>query len=128
MGKKLVHVEFPADDLDRAQRFWEGVGGWTIKDSGMPGIDYRMFQEDDQGGAISARGEMMQNVNIYFGSDDIDADLAKVAELGGEAGQKMPIPNIGWFAGCKDTEGNAFSLFQSDESAQMPEGMEMPGS
>jgi predicted enzyme related to lactoylglutathione lyase len=47
MGKKVVHVEFPAQDVDRGQRFWEGVGGWSIKDSGMPGIDYRMFQEGE---------------------------------------------------------------------------------
>ena len=32
--------------------------------------------------------------------------------------------SVGWFARCKDTEGNAFSLFQSDESAQMPEALE----
>jgi predicted enzyme related to lactoylglutathione lyase len=29
----------------------------------------------------------------------------------------MPVPGYGWFAACKDTEGNAFSLWQSDESA-----------
>ena len=51
MGKKVVHVEFPAQDADRGQKFWEGVGGWSIQNSGMPGIDYRMFQEGDQGGA-----------------------------------------------------------------------------
>ena len=45
MGKQVVHVEFPAQDADRAQRFWEGVGGWSIQDAGMPGIDDRMFQE-----------------------------------------------------------------------------------
>ena len=28
----------------------------------------------------------------------------------------MPIPHVGWFARCTDTEGNEFSLFQSDES------------
>ena len=38
-------------------------------------------------------------------------------ELGGEAEDKMPVPGYGWFAGCRDTEGNAFSLWQSDESA-----------
>ena len=46
MAKKVVHVEFPAQDVDRAERFWEGVGGWSIEDAGMPGIDYRMFQDD----------------------------------------------------------------------------------
>jgi predicted enzyme related to lactoylglutathione lyase len=64
--------------------------------------------------------EEMQGPVIYFGSDDIDADLAKVKELGGEAGDKTPIPSVGWFARCKDTEGNPFSIFQSDESVQMP--------
>jgi hypothetical protein len=58
---------------------------------------------------------------IYLGSDDIDADLAQVRELGGEADDKQPIPSIGWFARCKDSEGNEFSLYQSDESAPMPE-------
>ena len=58
---------------------------------------------------------------VYFGSDDIDADIAKVRELGGEADEKQPIPTVGWFARCKDTEGNPFSLFQSDESVAPPQ-------
>jgi hypothetical protein len=29
---------------------------------------------------------------------------------------------VGWFARCHDTEGNAFSLFQSDETVPVPEG------
>jgi catechol 2,3-dioxygenase-like lactoylglutathione lyase family enzyme len=54
MGKKIVHVEFPAQDLDRAEKFWEAVGGWSIEGMGMPGIDYRMYQEGDQGGGVYA--------------------------------------------------------------------------
>jgi uncharacterized protein len=126
MGKRVVHVEFPAQDVDRAERFWEAVGGWTIESAGMPGIDYRMFQEGDQGGAVYQ--DDTQGPIVYYGSDDIDADLAKVREAGGDAEDKQPIPSVGWFARCKDTEGNSFSFFQSDESAQMPEGMETPGS
>lgn len=122
MGKKVVHVEFPAQDTDRAEKFWEGVGGWSIEDAGMPGIDYRMFQEDDQGGAVFSMEGAGPGTVIYYGCEDIDADLAKVRELGGEAEDKQPIPGVGWFARCKDTEGNAFSFFQSDESVTMPEG------
>jgi predicted enzyme related to lactoylglutathione lyase len=122
MGKKVVHVEFPAQDTDRAEKFWEGVGGWSIEDAGMPGMDYRMFQEGDQGGAVYSMEGVGPGAVIYYGCDDIDADLAKVRELGGEAQEKQPIPGVGWFASCKDTEGNAFSFFQSDESATMPEG------
>ncbi|HEY6058373.1 MAG TPA: VOC family protein [Candidatus Limnocylindrales bacterium] len=119
MGKKVVHVEFPTQDIDRAQKFWAAVGGWSLQDSGMPGVDYRMFQEDDQGGGLMA-AEGRSGLVVYYGSDDIDADVAKVRELGGEAEDKRPIPGVGWFAGCKDTEGNAFSLFQSDESVPAP--------
>jgi predicted enzyme related to lactoylglutathione lyase len=45
-----------------------------------------------------------------------------VREAGGEAEDKQPIPGVGWFTRCKDTEGNPFGLFQTDESVQMPEG------
>jgi predicted enzyme related to lactoylglutathione lyase len=122
MGKKVVHVEYPAQDVERAQKFWEGVGGWTIQDAGMPGIDYRMFQEGDQGGAIYPGDGSLSGPIVYYGCDDIDADLATVREAGGEAEEKQPIPHVGWFARCRDSEGNPFSLFQSDESVTMPEG------
>jgi predicted enzyme related to lactoylglutathione lyase len=82
-----------------------------------PEMDYRMFQSaDDQGGAILA-SEEQGNITVYFDTDDIDASLAKVRELGGQAGDKTPVPTHGWFAACRDTEGNAFSLWQGDESA-----------
>lgn len=121
MGKKVVHVEFPAQDLERGKKFWEGVGGWKIEDSGMPGMQYLMWQEGDQGGGVYSM-EGMSGTTLYLGTDDMDADIAKVRELGGEAEDKQPIPNIGWFARCKDSEGNDFSLYQSDENAPMPEG------
>jgi uncharacterized protein len=120
MGKRIVHVEFPAQDAERAQRFWEGLGGWSFQDSGMPGIDYRMFQDEGWGGAVYPQMEGEQGPTVYFGTDDIDAELANVRELGGEVEEKQPIPSVGWFARCKDTEGNPFSLFQTDESVAPP--------
>jgi len=123
MGKKVVHVEFPAQDIDRGKKFWEGVGGWSLNDAGMPGMQYLMFQEGDQGGAVYSMEGAPSGTTIYLGTDDIDGDLGKVRELGGQAEEKQPIPSIGWFARCKDSEGNEFSLYQSDENAPMPEGM-----
>jgi len=119
MGKKVVHVEFPAEDVERGKKFWEAVGGWTIRDAGMPGMQYLMFQEGDQGGAVYQKMDVGGPV-VYYGSDDIDADLAKVRDAGGDADEKQPIPRVGWFARCKDSEGNSFSLFQSDESVPAP--------
>ena len=45
-----------------------------------------------------------------------DFASTRVRELGGTSDEKQPIPPIGWFARCTDTEGNDFSLFQRDDS------------
>jgi predicted enzyme related to lactoylglutathione lyase len=33
----------------------------------------------------------------------------------------MPVPGMGWFSLCTDTEGNDFGLWQTDPNASMPE-------
>ena len=115
MSGKVVHIELPAKDADRATQFYGSLFGWSFQDSEMPGIDYRVFQ-GEPGGGVFPSDKAGSGPIVYFGSDAIDADIAKVRELGGEAEDKQPIPGMGWFCGCKDTEGNAFSLFQSDRS------------
>jgi predicted enzyme related to lactoylglutathione lyase len=119
MPGKIVHFELPAADADRATGFWKGLFGWDVGGSAMEGFDYRMFQaSDDQGGAIYP-GEDNAGTGpiVYFDTDEIEASIAKVRELGGQADDKQPVPTHGWFAACKDTEGNSFSLWQSDPSA-----------
>jgi predicted enzyme related to lactoylglutathione lyase len=118
MPGKIVHFELPAADADRATGFWHGLFGWKIGSSTMEGFDYRMFQTgDDQGGAVYPGENAGTGPIVYFDTDDIDASIAKVRELGGAADDKQPVPTHGWFAGCKDTEGNSFSLWQGDSSA-----------
>src|ERR1700750_524453 len=117
MAGKMVHVEIVASDTDRAASFWSGVFWWKIGDSTMEGMDYRMFQSpDDQGGAVYP-GDNPGSLIVYFDTDDIDASVAKVRELGGSADDKQPVPRHGCFASCKDTEGNSFSLCQADSNA-----------
>ena len=38
MSDPIVHFELPADDLDRAQRFYREGFGWTL--NAMPGMGY----------------------------------------------------------------------------------------
>jgi len=116
MAGEVVHVEFPATDIDRAQRFWSAVFGWSFADSGMPGMDYRMARVNDNAGAALMPGET-GHPNFYFDTDDIDASIATVRELGGTAEDKSPVPTHGWFAACSDSEGNAFHLWQADSAA-----------
>jgi predicted enzyme related to lactoylglutathione lyase len=117
MAGEIVHIEFPSADADRAQRFWSGLFGWQFGGA-MEGVDYRMARTGDaSGAAVFPAEERSGHPNFYFDTPDIDASSAKVRELGGEAGAKSPVPGHGWFAACKDSEGNAFHLWQGDPSA-----------
>src|SRR5258707_291879 len=118
MAGKIVHFEVPSADADRASAFYSGLFGYEIGPSMMEGMEYRMFQQaEDQGGAIMQSEASGSGLVVYLDTDDIDASVAKVRELGGSANDKQPVPTHGWFASCKDTEGNSFSLWQADSNA-----------
>lgn len=111
MAGKLVHFEIPAHDSGRARSFYGELFGWQFQEA-MPELDYQLTE----GGAVYHSDEV-GHLKVYFDTDDIDGSVARTRELGGEAEDKQPIPGVGWHASCRDTEGNAFSLFQSEEGA-----------
>jgi predicted enzyme related to lactoylglutathione lyase len=50
----------------------------------------------------------------YFGSDDLDATVAKIGELGGQVVvEPTPVPT-GRFAVAADPQGAFFAVFQGD--------------
>jgi predicted enzyme related to lactoylglutathione lyase len=118
MAGEIVHIEFPTADNDRAAAFWGGLFGWEFGGSVMgEEYDYRMARTSDISGAALMPSDDRGHPVFYFDTPDIDATLAQVRALGGEAGDKQPVPTHGWFAACKDSEGNAFRLWQGDPSA-----------
>jgi predicted enzyme related to lactoylglutathione lyase len=120
----LVHFELPADDAERAKQFYGDLFGWQFRDAEGP-VEYHMLEEGiEPGGAIYPTQAGEKGAIIYFDTDDIDAAVERVNELGGSAEDKQPIPSIGWFARCEDSEGNPFSLFQADESVPIPAEMQ----
>jgi predicted enzyme related to lactoylglutathione lyase len=119
---KIVHFEVPAQDTGRAKEFWGSLFGVQFQTYEGP-VEYHMFQNDDQtGGGIYPQQQGEKGLITYFNVDDIDAARKKVQELGGSAEDKEPVPGMGWYARARDTEGNDFSLWQSDENAPAPEG------
>ena len=98
MPGKIVHFELAVKDDERGKAFWSGLFPWQVGESTMEGFDYRMFQTgDDQGGAIYPGEKPVGAPIVYFDCDDIDASVARVRELGGEAEEKQPVPTHGWF-------------------------------
>jgi uncharacterized protein len=111
------HIEIPADDTQRARRFYEGLFGWTFTDTEFG--DYALYTtpsgEAGVGGGLGKRGESApMATRNYVGVDSIDDSVARAVELGGRVIQgKDEIPGVGWWAVIADTEGNELGLFES---------------
>ncbi len=115
---QFTHVDIPADDPGRAQRFYEGLFGWSF--SSMPEFpDYYLFQtsggEQATGGGIGKRGVTApEQVRNYVDVESINALLPKVQALGGTVVQpKAEVPGQGWYVVLNDTEGNEFALWET---------------
>jgi predicted enzyme related to lactoylglutathione lyase len=122
MAGEMVHVEVPVDDTANGREFWGGLFGWDFESYPGP-FEYHMARlGEQQGAAITNMEPGKRGLRVYFDVDDINAGAARVKELGGEANDPQPVPNMGWFAVCKDSEGNEFGLWQTDESAPEPSG------
>ena len=122
MAGQMVHLEIPAGNTAKAQEFWGGLFGWQFQALEGSPSEYHMTRfSDTSGGAIYEADGDKRGTRVYFDVDDINAGNARIQELGGEAGDAMPVPGMGWFSICTDNEGNEFGLWQNDPAAQMPE-------
>jgi uncharacterized protein len=115
----ITHIEFPADDTDRAQRFYTAVAGWQFSEmDGMPG--YFVFRSgEDRGGAIARRGESTgQALRIYITVDSMDEAIA-ASEANGGTIIEQPADiggGMGIFAVVRDPEGTEVGLWQEDRT------------
>jgi len=120
MAGQMVHLEIPAGNTAEAREFWGGLFGWQFQALEGSPSEYHMTRfSDTSGGAIYEADGDKRGTRVYFDVDDINAGNARIQELGGEAGDAMPVPGMGWFSICTDNEGNEFGLWQNDPSASM---------
>ena len=126
MANRVVHFEVQADNVERAKGFYEKAFGWKIeqwmsKEKG--GMDYWGLitgakEEPGINGGMYLRPaeKPLHTYDCTISVDDIDKAIADVKASGGSIeGEKMQIPNVGWFARGVDTEGNIFGLMQPTE-------------
>ena len=120
---RVVHFEIPADDPERAVKFYTKVFGWKIN-KWEGGMDYWLVSTGDRSGpgidgAIMQRSETASSVVNSIDVPLVDDFIKKVTKNGGKVvTPKTPIPGVGYFAYCKDTEGNVFGIMQSDKSVK----------
>ena len=121
MGR-LSHFEITADDPERAAAFYRKAFGWEFNDWGGP-FKYLLATtgpKDQVGidGAIMPRHETKQAVINTISVDNWEQGAKAVKDAGGKVlGDKQAVPGQGYFAYCRDTEGNAFGIFEANSSA-----------
>jgi predicted enzyme related to lactoylglutathione lyase len=100
-------VEFPADDPERARRFWSGLLGVELDErAAAEGSGWQTHAGGTSVG-VHARGVGPgDTVSLpYFTVPDIGAALEQVKALGGT----VVHPGSHW-AVCRDSEGSPFGL------------------
>lgn len=118
----ICWFEIPADNPERAKKFYGSLFGWKIEL--FPGMtDY--WHIDTGGGDETLDGGLMtrkhpdQPITNYVAVSSVDESAAKVQELGGTICKpKTAIPQMGYFAICRDTEGNEFALWEKNDRAK----------
>ncbi len=110
----ITHIEFPADNIDRAKGFYEAVAGWTLSEmEGFP--DYWMFSTGEgRGGAIGKRGVNTSTViRTYINVPALEAAVAAAEAHGGKLVQPpTAIPGMGRYAAVLDSEGTEIGLWE----------------
>ncbi len=100
-------IEFPADDADRARRFWGGVLGVDLAPRPPAAGSGWVSDGDDLRLGVHDRGAGPGDTAClaYFTVPNIAAALERVRDLGGS----VIHPGDRW-AICRDSEGSPFAL------------------
>ena len=120
---RIVHFEIPADNPERAVEFYKKAFGWKIERWPGP-TDYWLVNTGAEGtpginGGLMKRGDPVKATTNTVDVETVEGALAAVASAGGKTVMpKTPIPGVGYFAYCQDTEGNLFGVIQRDTNAK----------
>ncbi|KAJ3268917.1 hypothetical protein HK104_005231 [Borealophlyctis nickersoniae] len=120
-GANLCHVEIPAKDPERASKFYADVFGWDVskwmetyygftsgpKDSEWGWVDGGFPKEESEPTGTKSAGMIP-----YYGAAPVEDYEKKVIAAGGKVIEPKNKKVWGTVAGCLDTEGNKFYLYQ----------------
>jgi predicted enzyme related to lactoylglutathione lyase len=120
---RVIHFEIPAAEPERAATFYGKAFGWKFDKWPGP-MEYWMVvtgkdgEPGINGGMMKKPGGITSTTNT-IGVDSVDDAVAAVLKAGGKnIMPKTPIPTVGYFAYCEDTEGNVFGVMQADPNAK----------
>ena len=134
MDHTIVHFEIPADQPERAAKFYRELFGWEISKwegsaDQRDGFEYWMVRTvptDEKGmpsrpgvnGGLMRRMYPGQAPVNYILVESVDDYVRRAEELGAKLMMgKTPVPGMGWFAQLTDPEGNVLAIWETDSHA-----------
>ena len=111
-GPRFSLIEFPADDPERARRFWEGLLDQRLEERVEREGSGRQTRGAGPAVGIHARGTGPGDTASlpYFAVADMALALERVRGLGGS----VIHPGEAWSV-CRDSEGTPFGLAASGD-------------
>ena len=118
----IVWFGIPADNVERARKFYADLFGWKIERVPGPEEYWHIDTgggDDTPDGGLKKREQPQEPVVNYVSVDSVADFSKKIAKLSGKICMaKTAVPQMDYFAVCQDTEGNAFGLWESDANAK----------
>ncbi len=120
----ITHFMIPADEMERAKKFYTELFGWKIEKHPGPMEYYGITTANEKGeeclgGGMARRENPQETIVNYVDVPSIDEFIAKVEKLGGKIVlPKTVVPEIGYTAVCLDTENNTFGLWETNPNAK----------
>lgn len=123
----VVHFEIPADDVERAKKFYRELFDWKIEKFSDPTpMEYWGITTNAEPGGMGLQGGGMmkrqtpgQQITIYIEVPSVDEYVAKVTKLGGKVCfPKTAVPSMGYYAVCLDPENNGFGIWEVNPQAK----------
>lgn len=122
----VVHFEVPADDLERAKKFYQETFSWKLQQMGPDMGNYVLATTTESGergpikpgainGGMAKRGAGAITVPSFsIDVPNIEKTVEKIKAGGGETvGEILVVGDMGRMVYFKDTEGNIMSLWES---------------
>jgi predicted enzyme related to lactoylglutathione lyase len=114
----LCWNELASPDPETSSTFYSRLFGWTSERFDEGGMEYLTVKNSDgraNGGIRRAASTEPCYWLVYFGTDDIEAALDRLRELGGRQlmDEPMALP-MGTLCAVQDPQGAVFALYQGN--------------
>jgi uncharacterized protein len=113
----VVNFHLPADDVERAAKFYHEVFGWRFPRFPDSPVPYLLADATEQNGsgipaAITQRQEVVKAPVPTIEVERIDEAMTDIAMKGGQQGRVQDIAGVGRFGYAIDCEGNVIAVVE----------------